>query len=184
MRTASSLVLLAAAVLCRWQDPQKVETPPQGPQKPVAEKSAAEKSAAEKSASGKAKPGGAKKVLGKPERNPLEGVYRLRQRVVDGLRDPTPCKGYLAITARHMFLNIAAQGPDKSVPLLHAGVREWSKSGGDVRTVAKLDYYTDGEGGIHQNDDGKQEMRKIELVRGGVRVMQGTQSWLEFERVE
>ena len=125
MRTATSLLLLGAAVFCRWQDPKPAQKPPAT--KPVAEKAASDPQGKDQKAGEKKKP--AKKVLGKPERNPIEGVYRLRQRVVDGLPDPTPCRGYLAITSRHMFLNIAAQGPDKSIPLLHAGGREWVKVG-------------------------------------------------------
>jgi hypothetical protein len=32
--------------------------------------------------------------------------------------------------------------------------------------------------------EGKQDVRQIQIVRGGVRVIQGEQTWLEFERVE
>jgi hypothetical protein len=187
MRTTMSLLLLGAAVLCRWQDPKPVVQDPvtgvstaqQDPAKQGAPKQGAAK---QEPAKPTKKP--ADKMVGKPEKNPLEGVYRLRQRVTAGVPDAKPNKGYLAITGRYMFLSLASKGPDDKSPLLHSGVREWIKVGPNVRTTAKLDYYTDDDGLIHQTPDGKQEMRRFEIVRGGVRVMQGQHSWLEFERVE
>jgi hypothetical protein len=215
MRTTMSMLLLGAAVLCRWQDPTPVGQDPvvgastvpqdpvsqgpvqQGPvkqgrvkqglakQNPVKQDPAKQSSANQDPVKQDlAKQDSAKQPVGKPERSPLEGVYRLRKRVTGGVPDAKPNKGYLAITARHMFLSLASAGLDKTSPLLHAGVREWVKVGSDVRTTAKLDYYTDGDGLIHQTPDGKQEVRRIEIVLGGVRVMQGPHSWLEFERVE
>lgn len=194
MRTTMSMLLLGAAVLCRWQDPTPVgqdpvvgaSTVPQDPvsQGPAKQNSAKQDSAKQEPAKKDLGKKSTKQPVGKPERSPLEGVYRLRKRVTGGVPDAKPNKGYLAITARHMFLSLASAGLDKASPLLHAGVREWVKVGSDVRTTAKLDYYTDGDGLIHQTPDGKQEVRRIEIVLGGVRVMQGPHSWLEFERVE
>tara|TARA_R110002072_G_scaffold264409_1_gene423116 strand:- start:20555 stop:21097 length:543 start_codon:yes stop_codon:yes gene_type:complete len=179
-----SLLLLGAAVLCRWQDPQPVAQDPvkQDPasKQVAAKQEPAKQNPAEKPTDKQAQ----KKVPGKPDRSPLEGVYRLRKRVTNGIPDAKPNKGYLAITSRHLFLSLASAGLDETLPLLHSGVREWIKVGADVRTTAKLDYYTDGDGVIHQTPEGKQEVRRIELVLGGVRVMQGPHSWLEFERVE
>ena len=186
MRTTTTLLLLGAAVLCSWQDPKpgvqgsgtgvrsvQQDVKKQSPKKGVAKQGPA-----------KSTKKLADKVVGKPEPSPLEGVYRLRRRVTAGIPDARPNKGYLAITGRYMFLSLASKGPDETLPLLHSGVREWIKVGQDVRTTAKLDYFTDGDGLIHQTPEGKQETRRIEIVRGGVRVMQGDHSWLEFERVE
>jgi hypothetical protein len=186
MRTMMPLLLLGAAVLCRWQDPKPVVQDPvtgvsTAQQSP---KTQSPKKGAAKQDSAKATKKLADKVPGKSEQSPLEGVYRLRQRVTAGVPDARPNKGYLAITGRYMFLSLASKGLDETSPLLHSGVREWIKVGSDVRTTAKLDYYTDGDGRIHQTPEGKQEVRRIEIVRGGVRVMQGEHSWLEFERVE
>ncbi|MGK0204327.1 MAG: hypothetical protein ACI89X_000472 [Planctomycetota bacterium] len=192
-----SLLLLGAAVFCRWQDPKPATQDPvagassvqqglvtQGAAKKVASKQGPAKQdpAKQDAANPTKKPAG--KVVGRPDRSPLEGVYRLRKRVTAGVPDAKPSKGYLAITGRHMFLSLASKGLDETAPLLHSGVREWIKVGADVRTTAKLDYYTDGAGVIHQTPEGKQEMRRIEIVLGGVRVIQGPHSWLEFERVE
>ena len=182
MRTTTSLLLLGAAVFCRWQDPKPVVQDPvkQEAVKPGGGKPDSGKPDAAKSDAKKDKG----KIIGKPERSPLEGVYRLRRRVNAGIPENNPSKGYMAITGRHLFLSLASKGPDETMPLLHAGVREWTKDGPDIRTTAKLDYYTDDEGVIHQTPEGKQEKRRIQIVRGGVRVMQGRHSWLEFERVE
>lgn len=126
----------------------------------------------------------AERVVGKPKPHAYEGVYRLTGRVMNGIRDSKPSKGYLAITNRHLFLNLAAAGPDKEHPLVNAGVREWRPTADGVRTTARLDWYSDSAGDLHFVKDGKQEVRVIRAVVGGLRVMQGQQSWLEFERVE
>lgn len=126
----------------------------------------------------------AEHVVGKPKPHAYEGVYRLTGRVMNGIRDSKPSKGYLAITNRHLFLNLAAAGPDKGHPLVNAGVREWRPTADGVRTTARLDWYSDSAGDLHFVKDGKQEVRVIRAVVGGLRVMQGQQSWLEFERVE
>lgn len=184
-----SMLLLGAAVLCRWQDPTPVVQDPvvgasTTQQDPVSQDPAKQDPAKQGPAKQDLDKNPTKNPVGRPQRSPLEGVYRLRQRVTAGIPDAKPNKGYLAITARHMFLSLASTGLDKTSPLIHAGVREWTKLGQDVRTTAKLDYYTDGDGVIHQTPDGKQEVRRIQIVRGGVRVLQGPNSWLEFERVE
>lgn len=121
---------------------------------------------------------------GTPERHRYEGVYELKRRVVDGIDDVKPNHGYLAITRRHLILTLAQPGLDDRLPLVHAGVRTWEDSGDDVRTTVKLDYYSDSGGTIHLMPRGKQEIRELRLIRGGLQVMQGTRTWLEFERIE
>ena len=121
---------------------------------------------------------------GKAEPHPFEGVYKLTGRVMAGVPDGKPSKGYLAITRRHLFLNLAAAGPDQRHPLVNAGVREWRPVNDGMRTTARLDFFSDGAGDLHFVEDGKQETRVIRAVRGGLRVMQGQRSWLEFERIE
>ena len=169
-RKLSSLLLLGAAFLLGWQDP---EPPPQNSQGPEAKKQ-----------SPKVQKGKRGQIIGAPERSPLEGVYRLTSRVVNGLPDKKRSRGYLAITSRHLFINLASPGPKDEHPLVHAGVREWRKVGNDIRTTAKLDYFSDNEGRIAITPEGKQEARHIEIIRGGVRVIQSSRSWLEFERIE
>lgn len=192
IRATMSLLLLSAAVFVRWQDPQPVKQPPvvkppveatvstdsESKQEPKQEP----KQKQEPASNSATKPQG--QVIGKPKRDVIEGVYRLRHRVTDGLPDQTKSCGYMAITSRYLFLSLASQGRSPALPLLHSGVREWRKVGNEIHMTAKLDYATDGAGGIHQTPDGRQEVRRIEIIRGGLRVMQGMHSWLEFERVE
>lgn len=123
-------------------------------------------------------------AAGRPKPHPLEGVYELRRRVMNGKPDLLPSRGYLAITQRHLFLYFAAPGPDRDLPLVRAGVRTWRPEGVQVKGVVQLGWYTDTEGGVHVERPGTEELRRIELVRGGVRVVQDERSWLEFERVE
>ncbi len=198
IRSTMSLLLLSAAVLVRWQDPQPVKQEPvvkppveatvsQDPQpKPGAEPKPEAKPEAKpevKPASNSATKS-QRQIIGKPKRDVIEGVYRLRHRVTDGIPDQAKSCGYMAITSRYLFLSLASQGRSPALPLLHSGVREWRKVGNEIHMTAKLDYATDGAGGIHQTPDGRQEVRRIEIIRGGLRVMQGMHSWLEFERVE
>ena len=44
--------------------------------------------------------------------------------------------------------------------------------------------YTDSGGDLHFVKDGDQEVRKIQKMMGGLRVLQGDRTWLEFERIE
>ena len=204
IRSTMSLMLLSAAVLVRWQDPQPVKQEPvvkppveaavsQGSEpKPVPKPEPKPKPKPEqeqepepeaKSASNSATKS-QRQIIGKPQRDVIEGVYRLRHRVTNGLPDQTKSCGYMAITSRYLFLSLASQGRSPALPLLHSGVREWRKVGNEIHMTAKLDYATDDAGGIHQTPDGRQEVRRVEIIRGGLRVMQGMHSWLEFERVE
>lgn len=120
---------------------------------------------------------------GRPARHPLEGVYELRSRVVDGVAQ-LESRGYLAITPRHMFLCVAAGGTDPDLPLLRAAVHEWKPDRELVRRVVRLSYYTDGGGGIHVDAPGAIELRMVRLVQGGVRVMLDEGNWLDFTRLE
>ena len=115
---------------------------------------------------------------------PLAGVYELRKRIVDGTEDSRPSRGYLVLTARHMLLCVAAPGKRPDLPLVRAGMRQWSDGGDALKTVVKLEYYTDGDGDLHLEKPGTEERRRVERMAGGLRVVQGDRSWLEFERIE
>ena len=83
----------------------------------------------------------AERVVGKPKPHVYEGVYRLTGRVMNGVRDSKPSKGYLAITNRHLFLNLAAARPDKEHPSERwgAGVATdggWGADHGAARLVS------------------------------------------------
>lgn len=166
MRKMTSLLVLVSAVLLQWQDPKPTI------QKPVTQQPA------DKPATTLGK------VIGTSKRHPLEGVYKLRSRVVQGLASNPSSRGYLVITRRHMFLSLASPGTSDEHPLVHAGVREWRMTDDGVRMTCKLDYFSNESGVITMTPEGKQDVRRIQIVRGGVRVIQGEQTWLEFERVE
>jgi len=175
MRTTASLLLLTAAFFV-GQEPQRQDPKP-AEQQPKAEEAAEPKA-------DESKQGESKAAAGRPPRHRFEGVYRLRERVVDGVSVLRDNRGYLAITQRHLLLSLAAPGPDDDHPLVHASVREWQETRDGVRTVMKLDYNSDSEGGIELQPYDTVEDRRLELRQGGIRVWQGTRSWLDFERVE
>lgn len=125
-----------------------------------------------------------KVVPGRPLRHPLEGVYVLRRRVIDSRPEANPGKGYLAITNRHLFLTVAAPGPDREQPLVRSSVRTWAPQRAGTATTIELGFFNDRDGELHLEPPGTVEVRRIELIQGGVRVNQDERSWLEFERVE
>ena len=124
------------------------------------------------------------KAVGRGKRHPWEGVYRLKRRVVGGVEPPQPTRGYIAITGRHLFLQLVAPGVEDEHPLVHAAVREWRQVGGVMHTSARLDLHSTGAGRIVLQPRGKQEARTVELVQGGLIVRQGREDYLEFERIE
>ncbi len=122
--------------------------------------------------------------VGTPKRDPMEGFYELRSRTVRGVPDLDKNSGYVAITGRHMLVCLLAAGPDPDYPLLRAGVRTWHKRKEGVETVLKLGFYTDDEGEIHVEEPGTMQVRRIDLIRGKLRIWQDQTSFLDFERIE
>lgn len=119
-----------------------------------------------------------------PARHPLEGVYALRARFVDGEKVRAPSQGWLALTRRHLFLCVSAPGADAEVPLLRAAVRTWEGDGAQASTTVRMGWFTDRDGTVHVEQPGTVERRRIEAIRGGVRIAQDDRNFLEFERVE
>ena len=116
--------------------------------------------------------------------HPLEGVYSLRARLVEGKAERLPSRGFVAITQRHLFLCFASPGPTPEAPLLRAGVRTWKPADAFVDGVVQLGWYTDVDGKVVAERAGAAERRRIEAIPGGIRIYQDTRSWLDFERVE
>lgn len=169
MKTIALLCLLGTAGATfwpRWQDPQK----------PAAESAPAASPAA---------PQGPAVPKNLPPPSPLEGVYELRTRTVDGKAEMHRARGYVAITKRHMLVCLVAPGPDPDLPLLRAGVRTWKPEKDDlVRTEFKLGFYTDEKGRMHVEPPGNSEIKRIDVERGRLRIWQDDRSHLEFERIE
>ncbi len=163
-------VLFGWFVAPATQDPVKPATPPPtAPTEPVATKPA---------------PASAD-IPGKPKPHPLEGVYQLRERVLDGKAATAPSRGYLCITNRHLFLSVGAPGTAADKVLLRSSVRTWAPRDADqMQTVVLLGWATDDAGTIQFEQPGQQDVRRIELMRGGCRVTQDARNWLEFERIE
>jgi len=119
-----------------------------------------------------------------PAPSPLEGVYALRTRTKNGVPEVQRSRGYVAITRRHLLICLVAPGADPELPLVRAGVRTWKKQEELVHTEIELGFYTDAGGAIHLEEHGKKEPRRIELVRGLLRIWQDARDYLEFERIE
>ena len=161
-------VALAGAIASPWlQDPVKPPPAPVPAPAPAAAEEAPEKA-----------------VPGKPARHALEGVYVLKRRMSPAGQEARQSRGYLAITSRHMFLCLAAEGAAADKPLLHAGVRSWQPHQERMRTAVLIGWLTDKDGRVQLEKPGHEELRRVEPIQGGVRVMQPDDRWLEFERVE
>lgn len=166
-------VLFGCLIAPATQDPVKPSAPPTSP--PTATDKPAASASAPKST----------EAIGKPQPHPFEGVYSLRERILDGKAAPLPSRGYLCVTNRHMFLCLGAPGSAADKVLLRAGARTWvPREGGYVETTVLLGWGTDDAGTIQFEQGGKQERRRMELIRGGVRVVQDARNWLDFERIE
>jgi hypothetical protein len=159
---------LGALLGPRWQDPAPKPTAPAAP--PTTPPALTSASSIESP--------------GARQRHPTEGVYALRRRVVGARVEGQPAAGYLAITGRHLFLSVAAPGPDPGKPLLRAAVRSWQQDRDLTKLTVLNGWLTDGEGKVVVERPGHEEMRGIELIQGGLRIKQDERNWLEFERIE
>lgn len=121
---------------------------------------------------------------GAPAPSPLEGVFELRARTRNGQAEAKPGRGYIVITKRHLVMCLVAPGSDPEQPLVRAGVRSWKKQDELVQTEIKVGFYTDADGTIHLEEQGKLQPRRIDLERGRLRVWQDTRDYLEFESIE
>jgi hypothetical protein len=180
LRTSSLIAGLVAGLFLPplWQDPVK---PPVTP--PAVPPSSAPTAPPDTKAA-TPEPGATKDVPGRPRRHAIEGVFEVRLRVLNGKTDPVPSRGYLVITNRHLFMSGSAPGPDPKLPLLRTTVRTWTQQADGVRTTMQLGWFTDKDGTTILEPTGTQETRRIELIQGGVRVMQDDRNWIEFDRVE
>jgi len=182
MRTTTTVLLICLTTAFSWQAPRWQDPRPARPQDPKPASKQAEQGKPEGSEREPAAK--EKQIPGKPKRHRFEGVYKLKRRFINGVRDEKPSKGYLAITGRHLLLHLASDGPNKRYKLVHSGVREWREMPKGIETTARLETYTDDGGKLHFVKDGARELRRIEPIHGGLRVMQGLRTWLEFERIE
>ena len=69
--------------------------------------------------------------------------------------------------------------------LLRSSSRTWVPTeGGYVQSTVLIGWATDDTGAILFEKVGQQEQRRIEAIRGGVRVTQDARNWIDFERIE
>lgn len=171
MKTLALALLFGSAGLTLWRAPTQEPQSPPAPTAPTAPASPT--------------PPAAAKPVDPVPHSPLEGVYTLHSRTIDGNPAGLRSRGYVAITRRHLLLCLVGEGADTGKPLLRAGVRSWEPEKDDlVRTEFRLGFFTDAKGGIFIEPPGTAEVKRIELIRGGVRIWQDERSYLDFERLE
>ena len=84
------------------------------------------------------------------------------------------------------YLSIQLQGPGRSeeFPMLRAGVRRWQRQGGSLQMTVVAGHFNDESGDIKVEAAGTTETRRFEMVGALLRIHQGSNSWLDFLRVE
>ncbi len=119
------------------------------------------------------------------QHDPLEGVWRLQSRSVDG-KGADAGTGYMIIGRSHLIAQFLAPGPDPEVPLLRAGTYTWKRTDnrGGVRMTAVFGYFNDEDGDVLLEPRGKVEQRRFERTATTLRMHQGGLDWLDFVRVE
>ena len=117
--------------------------------------------------------------------DPVEGVWRLRTRVIAG-QPAMEAKGFLFIGRRHLMVQFVAPGSDPDIPLLRSGSYTWKRTDelDTVRLMNVFGYYNDGSGDIHIEAEGAMTVRRLQLIDGGLRMQQDAGNWLDFVRVE
>lgn len=186
MKTIALWFLCGSAGLVLWRSPgsQQPQSPPQGP--PPAQ-TPAQLPAPTTGATPGATPqtGSPAAPAEAPARGPLEGFYALHSRTIDGTSTALRSRGYVAITRRHMMMCFVGEGADPDKPLLRAGVRSWEAAEHDqVNVECRLGFFTDDKGNVHVEPPGTAEVKRIERIRGGIRIWQDDRSYLDFERLE
>lgn len=117
-------------------------------------------------------------------RDPIEGFWQLRDRVVGGRSEGTRSKGWLAVGRAHLLLHLLAEGPDPGVPILRAGVRQWQRDRELIRMTALAGHLNDADGDIVLEKAGLVETRRFELLGSVLRIVQDNGDRLEFVRIE
>ena len=121
---------------------------------------------------------------GAPKPHPFQGVFRLAKRCSEGEVAQQPGFGHLAITGRHLFLVAGAPSSTPNVLLLRSSVRTLRVKDDTMQTRIVAGWLVDDDSHVVLEAEGKEELRRVLLVQGGLRIEQDKQNWLEFERVE
>jgi len=118
-------------------------------------------------------------------RDPLEGIWEVRLRSSGGHQQEITA-GHMVIGRRLLIVHFEAPGVSPQVPLLRACTYTWMRTGrGDtVQTTVLAGHFNVAAGDIHIEQPGTVELRRFELLDGGLRVHQGNGDWTEFSRVE
>jgi hypothetical protein len=117
-------------------------------------------------------------------RDPIEGIWRLTDRIINHKREGTRNKGWMAIGRQHLFLHLIGEGPDPAIPVLRAGVRIWERANGVVRTKVLAGHFNEFDGDLVLEKAGIVENRRFELLGATLRVYQDEGNYLEFVRAE
>jgi hypothetical protein len=118
-------------------------------------------------------------------RDPLEGIWEVRLRSIGG-RQEAVTAGHMVIGRRLLIVHFEAPGVKPEVPLLRACTYTWARTGraDTVQTTVIAGHFNVANGDINLEQAGTVELRRFELLDGGLRVHQDNGDWTEFARVE
>lgn len=116
--------------------------------------------------------------------DPLEGTWRLKTRVREGAVASQPGEGWMFVGRRYLTIQLQGPGRSQEFPMLRAGVRRWQRQGGALQMTVVVGHFNDDSGDIKVEAPGSTETRRFEMVGPLLRIHQGSNSWLDFVRVE
>ncbi|MEY3160054.1 MAG: hypothetical protein RIT25_45 [Planctomycetota bacterium] len=116
--------------------------------------------------------------------DPLEGTWRLKTRVREGAVASQPGEGWMFVGRRHLSIHLQGPGRSEEFPMLRAGVRRWQRQGGSLQMTVVAGHFNDESGDIKVESAGATETRRFEMIGPLLRIHQGSNSWLDFLRVE
>jgi hypothetical protein len=118
-------------------------------------------------------------------RDPIEGVWQLRQRYVDGQPADTGT-GYLFLGRRHLAIHLQAPGLEPDIPMIQSAVHQWERAdnSGKIRTTTLVGHFNETDGDILIERAGQVQLRTLEIRDGLLRIAQGAGTWMDFAKIE
>ncbi len=112
----------------------------------------------------------------------LTGIWRLRAIGIGGRELTDEARGYLAIGRTHLSLQIVQEGDGE--PLVQSGFRDYRIEDDELVTTALVGFDNHEDGKLRFEAPGFVERRRFQVSGATLRVTQGNDRYMEFERIE
>lgn len=117
-------------------------------------------------------------------RSPIAGWYVLKQVVRP--RDPNTAgtRGYLVVGEHHLSIHLHGKSADPRFPLLQSGFRRYQLVGDKLVTTGLMGIANRPDGTVLVEGPGLVEERRCQQIGTLLRVYQGPDTYMDFERIE